>query len=42
MSKAQVIHKFGPPEVMQWQELLISDPGIDEVSYSFGTEMFIQ
>lgn len=25
MSKAQVIHKFGPPEVMQGQGLPISD-----------------
>jgi len=31
MSKAQVIYKFGPPEVMQWQEWPISDPGFGEV-----------
>ena len=31
MTKAQVIDKFGPPEVMQWQEWPISDPGFGEV-----------
>ena len=31
MSKAQVIDKFGPPEVMQWLEWPISDPGFGEV-----------
>ena len=31
MNKAQVIYKFGPPEVMQWQEWPISDPGVGEV-----------
>lgn len=31
MTKAQVINKFGPPEVMQWQEWPISDPGFGEV-----------
>jgi len=31
MAKAQVIDKFGPPEVMQWREWPISDPGFGEV-----------
>ena len=31
MTKAQVIDKFGPPEVMQWREWPISDPGFGEV-----------
>ena len=31
MTKAQVIDKFGPPEVMQWQEWPVSDPGFGEV-----------
>ena len=31
MTKAQVIDKFGPPDVMQWQEWPISDPGFGEV-----------
>ena len=31
MSKAQVIDEFGPPEVMQWQDWPISDPGFGEV-----------
>ena len=31
MTKAQVIDKFGPPEVMRWQEWPISDPGFGEV-----------
>jgi len=34
MTKAHVIHKFGPPEVMQWQEWPISDPGFGEVRLS--------
>lgn len=31
MSKAQVIHKLGPPEVMQWQEWAVTDPAPGEV-----------
>lgn len=31
MTKAQVIDKFGLPEVMQWREWPISDPGFGEV-----------
>lgn len=31
MSKAQVIHELGPPEVMQWQEWPVPDPAPDEV-----------
>lgn len=31
MTKAQVIDKFGPPEVMQWQQWPISDPGFGDV-----------
>ena len=31
MTKAQVIDKIGPPEVMQWREWPISDPGFGEV-----------
>ena len=31
MSKAQVIHKLGAPEVMQWQEWRVSDPAPGEV-----------
>ena len=31
MTKALVIDKFGPPEVMQWQEWPISDPAFGEV-----------
>jgi len=34
MTKAHVIHKFGPPEVMQWREWPISDPGFGEVRLS--------
>lgn len=31
MSKAQVIHQLGPPEVMQWQEWAVPDPAPGEV-----------
>ena len=31
MSKAQVIHKLGAPEVMQWQEWGVPDPAPGEV-----------
>ncbi len=31
MSKAQVIHQLGPPEVMQWQEWAVPDPASGEV-----------
>ena len=31
MSKAQVIHKLGAPEVMQWQEWEVPDPSPGEV-----------
>ncbi|KUF08899.1 quinone oxidoreductase family protein [Pseudoponticoccus marisrubri] len=31
MSKAQVIHRLGPPEVMQWQDWPVPDPGPGEV-----------
>lgn len=31
MSKAQVIHQLGPPEVMQWQDWPVADPKPDEV-----------
>ena len=31
MSKAQVIHELGSPEVMQWQEWPVPDPGPGEV-----------
>lgn len=31
MSKAQVIHELGPPEVMQWEEWAVPDPAADEV-----------
>jgi NADPH:quinone reductase-like Zn-dependent oxidoreductase len=31
MSKAQVIHKLGPPSAMQWQDWPVPDPGPGEV-----------
>jgi NADPH2:quinone reductase len=31
MSKAQVIHALGPPEVMRWQDWPVPDPGPGEV-----------
>ncbi|MEM8743784.1 MAG: quinone oxidoreductase [Pseudomonadota bacterium] len=31
MSKAQVIHKLGPPDAMQWEEWLVPDPEPGEV-----------
>jgi len=31
MSKAQVIHELGPPEVMQWEDWPVADPGPGEV-----------
>ena len=31
MSKAQVIHKLGPPEVMQWEDWPVPDPAPGEV-----------
>ena len=31
MSMAQVIHKKGPPQVMQWQEWPVPEPGLKEV-----------
>ncbi|NRG19133.1 quinone oxidoreductase [Rhizobiales bacterium] len=31
MSKAQVIHKLGPPEVMHWQDWAVPDPAPGEV-----------
>lgn len=31
MSKAQVIHRLGPPEVMQWQDWPVPDPAPGEV-----------
>ena len=31
MSKAQVIHKLGPPNAMQWEDWTVADPGPGEV-----------
>jgi NADPH2:quinone reductase len=31
MSKAQVIHKLGPPNAMQWEDWTVTDPGPGEV-----------
>ena len=31
MPMAQVIHELGPPDVMQWQEWPVDDPGPGEV-----------
>ncbi|NDG35180.1 MAG: quinone oxidoreductase, partial [Betaproteobacteria bacterium] len=31
MSKAQVIHKLGPPEAMVWQDWPVRDPAPGEV-----------
>ena len=31
MSKAQVIHKKGPPSCMQWEEWDVPDPSFGEV-----------
>ncbi|KPK33976.1 MAG: quinone oxidoreductase [Betaproteobacteria bacterium SG8_40] len=31
MSKAQVIHKLGPPEAMQWEDWVVPDPAAGEV-----------
>ena len=31
MSKAQVIHKLGPPSAMQWQDWHVPDPAPGEV-----------
>jgi NADPH2:quinone reductase len=31
MSKAQVIHKLGPPNAMQWEDWAVADPGPGEV-----------
>lgn len=31
MNKAQVIHRLGPPDVMQWQDWPVPDPGLGEV-----------
>ncbi len=34
MSKAQVIHKLGPPSAMQWEDWPVPDPGPgDRVAY---------
>ena len=31
MTKAQVIHKHGPPEVMSWEEWMVPEPTVGEV-----------
>ena len=31
MSKAQVIHKMGPPSAMNWQDWHVPDPALGEV-----------
>ena len=35
MPKAQVIYKLGAPNVMKWEELVVSDPAPEEVRLTY-------